>query len=411
MILYADRILAGDRTTVWEDRAVCVQDGVIRQIGSLAQLQAAYPEEPVETFPGCTLMPGMIDLHVHLACTSEPDYHNPYNGVSLRALYAAGRMRATLAAGVTTVRDCGSADGIGPALKRAAADGHIPAPRIFTCLQGICMTGGHGSDALPGGVIEADGVDEVRRAVRRNLKHGADCIKVLTSEGFRGEELSQEELNAIVREAHRFGRKAAAHAGYGRSLDMCIEAGFDSIEHGTHLTVEQARRMREKGITWVPTVLVFHYVRENAEEQQETEQAILHRLQEKAPSPPRFLQEKPEVDAYLSSCLEAYRQNFRSLYDTGVRVATGTDTDCTDFGGASPVALECTYMVRCGLKPLEAIECATKNAADHLGLGDRLGQVREGYLADLLLVKGDPAWEITALWDVAAVYQAGRRVV
>ena len=397
MIICADRIAAGDRSTVWENMAVCIQNGTIVRIGTLDELTAAYPTEAVAAYPGCTLMPGMIDLHVHLACVQDPSYYDKYNTVSLCALYAAGHMRKTLAAGVTTIRDACSAHGIGTALQKAAADGYILAPRIFACLQGICMTGGHGSDSLSDAVIEADGVDEVRKAVRLNYKRGANCIKVLTSEGYRGQEMNQEELNAAAAEAHRFGMKAAAHAGYGDSIEMCIQAGFDSIEHGSHLTLEQVQRMAEKGITWVPTVLVFNHVYENAVKDERN-------LGD--------LQGKPSVVTYLRSCVDSYQANLRAFYDTGVRVATGTDTDCTTtYRGASPVAVECAYLVKCGLTPLEAIECATKNGADYLGMGDCLGQVREGYIADVILVEGDPTADIEALARVKAVYQAGKQVI
>lgn len=394
MILSADRILTGDRHTVIADGAVCLRDGVIRMAGPRDAVRAAFPEEAETRCPGKTLMPGMIDLHVHLACIFDPAYQNADDGVSLRALYAAGKMADTLAAGVTTIRDASSADGIGTALKRAAADGYIRAPRIFACLQGICMTGGHGAvGGIAKAVIEADGVEEIRKAVRLNLKRGADCIKVLTSEGYRGQELNQEELNAAVAEAHRFGVKIAAHAGYGESIAMCLRAGFDSIEHGTHLTAEQAVYMRDHDITWVPTVLVFNYVYGQLLKSRDGTAPDLRRQ-----------------EAYLADCAEAYRENVRTLYDTGVRVATGTDTDCTDYRGASPVAEECAWLVRCGLTPLEAVECATKNGADYLGLGDRLGQIREGYTADLILVSGNPAEDIGALRSVAAVYQAGQKV-
>jgi imidazolonepropionase-like amidohydrolase len=392
MILCADRILTGDRTAVIEDGAVRVADGLIKMADRREKVLAAYPDEEVLVYPGATLMPGMIDLHVHLALPPDPAYRNPRNGVSLRALYAAGRMADTLAAGVTTIRDAASADGIGAALKRAAADGFIKAPRIFACLQGICMTGGHGADALTGGVIEADGVDEIRKAVRQNLKNGADCIKVLTSEGYRGQELNQEELDAAVEEAHRFGAKIAAHAGYGDSIGMCIRAGFDSIEHGTHLTEAQAVTMRERNITWVPTILVFNYV--------------YGEIRKRSAA----LREMMKQEPYLADAVQAYRENVRTLYDTGVRICTGTDTDCTDYKGASPVAVECAYMIKCGLTPLEAIECATKTGADYLGLGDTLGQIREGYIADLILVTGNPAEDIDALTKVTAVYQAGKKV-
>lgn len=395
MIICADRILAGDRSTVIENGAVCVRDGSVRMADKAEGVLAAFPGEPVDRYPGKTLMPGMIDLHVHLACAAEPAYMAGDDAVSLRALYAAGRMADTLAAGVTTVRDACSADGIGTALKRAAADGYIKAPRIFACLQGICMTGGHGSTGtIAGSVIEADGANEIRKAVRLNLKRGADCIKVLTSEGYRGQELSQEELDAAVEEAHRFGVKIAAHAGYGDAIEMCLRAGFDSIEHGTHLTAEQAAYMRDHDMTWVPTVLVFNYVYEQIRSGRAAMDESMRKKQE----------------TYLADCVETYAKNVRALYDTGVRVATGTDTDCAGYKGASPVAEECAWLVRCGLTPLEAVECATKNGADYLGLGGSLGQVREGYMADLILVGGNPAEEIGALKNVAAVYQSGKKI-
>lgn len=396
MIIQADRIIVGNRTTVLEGMAACIQNGKIAAIGKPEELKAAYPGEEVKCYPGCSLMPGMIDMHVHISyCMEHMDYYNKDNREALSTLYAADRMRKTLEVGVTTVRDASSAYGIGTALKRAAADGYLKAPRIFACLQGICMTGGHGADALPGACIEADGVEECRKAVRLNLKRGADCIKALSSEGYRGAELNLEELTAIAQETHRFGKKAALHAGYGESLENGILAGFDSIEHGTNLTVEQARTMAEKGITWVPTVLVFNYAYQEGKKQLEN---LL------------MLADKPAVLQYLEEATEAYVKNLRTLYDTGVRVCTGTDTDCTTFKGASPVALECEYLVKCGLTPLEAVECATKNGADYLDMGNCLGQVKEGYIADVIVVEGDPSKDITALKNVRGVYQAGEQV-
>jgi imidazolonepropionase-like amidohydrolase len=226
--------------------------------------------------------------------------------------------------------------------------------------------------------------------VRINLKNGADCIKVLTSEGYRGEELDQDELNAAVKETHRFGKKIAAHAGYGASIQMCIDAGFDSIEHGTHLTAAQAAQMRDNGQTWVPTVLVFNYVYQLMNS---GSKGLGDSIQ--------------KAGGYLGDCVEIYAKNVRELYDTGVRVATGTDTDCTPYKGASPVAVECAYLVKCGLTPREAVECATKNGADYLGLGDRLGLIKKDYIADIILVEGNPLEDIGALGRVSATYQAG----
>ncbi|MBF4692335.1 amidohydrolase family protein [Fusibacter ferrireducens] len=393
MIISADRLIVGDRKTVIEDGAVYIVDGVIEMVGKRCDVEKKYPDEPIEHFPGSSIMPGMIDLHVHLGWAQDPSYIGKYNSASLCTLYAAGKMSETLKEGVTTIRDVSSSYGLGTALKKASADGHIRAPRIFTSLQGICMTGGHGADPNSESVLEVDGVDAIRKAIRVNLKNGADCIKVLTSEGYRGQELSQEELNAAAEESHRFGLKIAAHAGYGDSIQMCIDAGFDSIEHGTHLTKEQAIQMKEQNITWVPTVLVFNYLYNQLIEKPEAVTDEMLKGQVK----------------YLKESVEIYQKNLKQLYDTGLRIATGTDTDCIQFEGASPVSLECAYLVKCGLKPLEAIECATKNGADYLGIKN-LGQIKESYIADIIVVDGNPLEHIEALTRVSAVYQDGKRV-
>jgi imidazolonepropionase-like amidohydrolase len=303
-------------------------------------------------------------------------------------------MRKTLLSGVTTVRDCGSPDGLAIAIQKISSEGIIKAPRIIPSLSAIAITGGHGVAEGIDTVIEADGVEEVRKAVRKNLKNGAECIKLMDSEGYRGQEFNQDELNAAVDEAHRFGVKVAVHAGYGESMGMCIKAGVDSIEHGTHLSVEQAIEMKDKNITWVPTVYVFNY----------TYQAL---LAAKGSVLAEFFMKHKK---YLEDSITTYKENLKQLYDTGVRICTGTDTDCTSFKGASPVAGECEYLVEYGLKPIEAIECATKNGADYLGLGDSHGQIKEGYTADIILVKGNPAEDISVLNDVVAVYQSGEKV-
>ena len=232
----------------------------------------------------------------------------------------------------------------------------------------------------------------MRRAVRRNLKEGADCIKLLTSEGYCGEEMNQEEISAAVEEAHRFGARVAAHAGYGPSIQMCIDAGCDTIEHGTHLTREQCLQMKANGQTWVPTIYVFAYSREQLNGGGYVDDAVRGNIE------------------YLRQACACYEKNFKALYDTGVRVACGTDTDCCDHPQAAPVAAECAWMVRLGLTPLQAIQCATQNGAEALGLGGRLGLLQEGYVADIIAVPGRPFQDISALEHVEAVYQSGRKV-
>ncbi len=394
MILQADYLVTGDGRTVLKDGAVRLDGGLITMVGPAESVRAARPGDRVQTFPGATLMPGMIDLHNHIAYfDGQPNREDFLRSPALRALFAARRMADTLRAGVTTIRDVSSADYIGVALTKAARAGYLDTPHIFTCGRGLCITGGHGSTLPADACVEVDGVEEVRKAVRANLKAGANCIKLLTSEGYRGEEMRQEEISAAVEEAHRFGVRVAAHAGYGPSIQMCIDAGCDTIEHGTHLTAAQCRQMRENGQTWVPTIYVFEYSLQQVESSGHIDDIMRNNV------------------AYLRDSCETYEKNFKTLYDTGVRVACGTDTDCCDYPEAAPVATECQWMVRLGLTPLEAIACATRNGAEALGIGGRTGLLQAGYEADVIAVRGRPFEDISALSQVEAVYLSGRQVV
>lgn len=383
----ADRVITGDGKTVIEQGAVVLDGKRILAVGRADELRQQYHEKEIH-LPGCTLLPGLIDMHTHIGYYyGEKNADRLAQDRMLRAYYIGKRMEDTLRAGVTTIRDMSSADNIGTVLKEAALEGYIKAPRILTSLRGLCITGGHGY-GMTGAVEEVDGEEEIRKAVRRNIRDGADCIKLLDSEAYRGEEFSQEELDAAVEEAHRFGRKVAAHAGYGPSMEMCIQAGCDSIEHGTHLSVEQCERMWLNGQVWVPTIYVFHYaydlVKNNLADGDLSGNA-----------------------AYLKDTVETYRDRFKKLYDTGVLVATGTDTDACSHPQASPVARECGYMVQYGISPMEAIACATSNGAKALGMEDSLGLLCGGYLADMIAVKGNPGEDIRALEEVQAVWQEG----
>lgn len=390
MILCADKVITGDGKTVIDRGGVLVRGKKIEVVKEADSLKQEYPGEEVKVYDGCTLLPGLIDLHVHIGYYYGEEASGEYEkNLMLRAYYAGKRMEDTLRSGVTTVRDLSSADGIANTLKRAAQMGLVRSPRIFTSLKGLCMTGGHGAE-MTGAVIEVDGTLEAKKAVRENLKNGADCLKLLTSEGYRGEEFSQEELDAIVTEAHRFGKTVAAHAGYGRSIPMCIKAGCDTIEHGTHLTVPQAEEMKKNHQTWVPTMYAFHYVND---------------LIGEGLCGDELFQENQE---YIRNAVDAYKKHFKELYDTGVRVAAGTDTDALNHPEASPVARECEYMVRYGLSPVQAVGCATGNAGEVLSA--EIGRLKEGYMADLLVVKGDVSKDISALLSPQAVYQEGTRI-
>ena len=203
---------------------------------------------------GCTLMPGLIDLHVHVGFGVHTLGHHP----ATVALRAARNVRITLLAGITTLRDVGTLDGIAIALRDAVERGDVPGSRIVPCGKIICMTGGHGSEspAPPGMAREADGADDCRRAVREQIKDGADAIKVTTNGPLNVVEFTQAELDAIVDEAHRCGRRVACHASILASSEMAVRAGVDTMEHGCDLDEETARAMAERGIWLVPTLLL-----------------------------------------------------------------------------------------------------------------------------------------------------------
>lgn len=380
MILSADRLIFGDSKQNPEQKALLVQDGLIKEIGDFEALCAKYPGEPVERYPGCTIMPGMIDMHIHMAVDGAEDAEQ-YSDY-MWALSGANMMQKTIEAGVTTVRDVSSRDNLSLSLRRAGERGYVNVPRIITCNLGICMTGGHGA-SLGSIVRECDGEWEIRKGIRAQFKKGADWIKVLTSEGYRGEEYKQEELDAAVDECHRMGRLVAAHAGYVPSTSMCVKAGFDTIEHGTYLTVDEAKLMKQQGQTWVPTIIAFSYIADHL-----------------------ATSARYSKNVYIPKAAQVYKENFKKLYDTGVNTACGTDQM---LKGASvcPVWGECDYMVKYGISELQAIECATKNGAIALKMDDRLGQIKEGFIADLIVVSGDPSADIACLKQVSATYIGG----
>lgn len=396
MIIRTEQIITGDGSTVLRGEAVCIdENGSIVGIGSLEALRARWPDAPVRDYPGATLLPGLIDMHVHTGYWwSKPDSaeYNDY----LVAYMALDNARRALQSGVTTIRDVSSPAHLCVTMTKAAQKGFIDIPRIVNSGVGLCMTGGHGWP-LKGGIREVDGPWALRTAVREQIRDGAQWIKLLTSHRTDTPEFTQEELDAAVDEAHRVGVKIAVHAGTQPAIGMCIDAGFDTIEHGTYMTVAQARRMREKNLVWVPTIIAYT--------------AIYEYLSARAGGPTGNVVADGAMKDYdyYKRAAEAYRDHFAELIATGVRTVTGTDM-VIDGAPATPVAREVKYMVDYGMEPLSAIRAATANGAEALGMADRIGQVKEGLAADLLVVRGDPLADIAALSDVAEVYAGGKPV-
>ena len=328
---------------------------------------------------GRTLMPGLIDCHVHLTFLGNPDEaaQAASTPAPVFAWNAAENARRALEAGVTAVRDLGARDLVSILLRDAVAAGRLPGPRIRAAGSAICMTGGHGWWIGR----EADGADEVRRAVREQLRAGADCIKLIATGGVmtprvdpRSPQLTEEELRAGVEEAHKAFVKVGSHAQATAGIKNAVRAGVDSIEHGIYLDDEVIEEMRARGTFLVPTLVA-------------PENISRYGL---AAGIPAYMVEKSD------RIREAHRESFRKAARAGVRIAMGTDAG-TPFNRHGANAEEVALMVECGLSPQDALVAATRNAAELLDILAETGTVEPGKAADLLIVDGDLLGDVRVL--------------
>lgn len=395
-LLIADRLIIGDGSQVLNHAAIAInKHGKVIKVDTEAKLIQQFPQAEVSRYNGCTILPGLIDLHVHVAYPWKKQDYTKYND-ELIALMASAHLREALSLGVTTVRDVAAPHGLGHTLKKAAEENFILSPRFYGVNQAICMTGGHGW-ALEGTIQEANGPWEVRAAVREQVKAGADWIKVMTSHRTSTPEFTQEELDAIVDESHRLGRKCCVHASLQPAIPMAIQAGFDTIEHGTFLTVEQAEQMAEKGITWVPTLVTFFRIAN-----------YYSKLIEQNDAPLKNENVSNEAKFFIES-EKTYRKNFKKLMKTGVRIATGTDVVFDNYP-ITPVYEEIALMVELGMQPLDAIKSATQTAAEALGVGNQIGLLAPDYAADVLIIEGNPLTKMSQLRQVREVFLEGKSV-
>ena len=343
-----------------------------------------------------TAMPGLIDCHDHIAHFGLDLARRFQLAPSLAVLQVGRWMEDTLRAGVTTLRDAAGAD-LG--VKMAVERGIVAGPRLLISLVIISQTGGHGDLTQPSGFstefprlpgipeATADGVEGVRRKVREVLRLGADWIKIATNGGggsprggYATRQFCLDEVRTIVDEAHGNGVRVMAHAHGGESLDMCLAAGVDTIEHGSLASDRQLEEMARRGIWMVPTLSVTR--------------RMVERIRRDPTSVPAY------TAARVPAMLEKKRAGFRRALELGVPIAMGTDAGALGHGQN---ARELVYMVEAGMTPMQSIVASTRDAARLLAMDDRVGTLEVGRRADLVLVEGDPLADISVVADPARI--------
>jgi imidazolonepropionase-like amidohydrolase len=393
---------------VLERRSVLIDGTRIQKIGpanELVSVENQLPKESVLDIGGRLLMPGLIDSHVHLCTVRDPFetdivLENLRASETLKVLYGAKNAKQTLEAGFTTVRDVGQGDNL--ALRDAIERGAILGPRIVAC-GWLGPTGGHQERMssewvhnIPMRKIEAgvDGPWAIRSRVRELIRKGVDCIKTYTGgEGYYKHpwypywadqrNYTDEELIALVDEAHAAGRKVITHAFIGNAgVKSAIRTGIDSIEHGVFLEAEDIDKMKQKGIFYTPTL------------------AVGIKLFEKA-SAKGMARMWAVEEGYEKKYPEAHRASFREALKKGVKIVAGTDSFRILNHGENAFELEC--MVSAGMSEMQALVSATKVASEAVGLENLIGSVEERKLADLLVVDPSPLADISVLADRANI--------
>jgi imidazolonepropionase-like amidohydrolase len=396
--VHAGKVLDVRTGKILADQAIVIEGGKIVSVSAMPQTNRSAGDHFID-LPNATVLPGLTDAHTHL--TGNPQDVGPQGlGISIprAALSGAHNARLTLEAGFTTVRNVGAEGYSDVALRDAINAGDVPGPRMLVSGPALGITGGHcDENFLPfeyhvtaEGV--ADGVEAVQHKVREVIKYGADLIKICATGGVlshgdnpQASQYTLEEMKAIVADAHRLGRKVAAHAHGAQGILWASEAGVDSIEHGSYIDDAAIAEMKKNGTYLVPTLYLADWFLENAER----------------------LHVPAEMIAKGRTVMAAARKNEARAFASGVKVAFGTDAAVYPHGLN---AHEFAVMVKLGLTPLQSIQAATINAADLLGWSDKIGAVEPGKWADLIAVDGDPLQDVTALEHVKFVMKGGEVV-
>jgi len=399
-VVHAGWLFDANSARLLERQSVIIEDGrVTRTVSGFVQPEA---DDQLIDLSEATVMPGWIDMHVHIDGELAPDTYarrfreEPADAALLGSLYA----RRTLAAGFTTVRDLGTSNGVAQSLRDAIAKGVVEGPRIFTAGKSLATTGGHADPTngvradLRGDPGPAEGVvnspADAWKAVRQRYKDGADLIKITATGGVLSQaknganpQFTLEEIAAIVAAAQDYGYRVAAHAHGAEGMKRAVEAGVNSIEHGTYMTEEIMKLMKKKGTWYVPTISAGKFVAQKAKTAGYFSELVR----------PKAIAIGPQI-----------QDTFAKAYDLGVKIAFGTDTGVAAHGDNWQ---EFGFMVEAGMPMLKAVQSATKNAAQLLDQWDVLGSLEAGKHADIVAVPGKLTDDVALFGQVFFVMRSG----
>ena len=392
----AGQLIDGQGGAPLRDAIVLIQGERITAVG--ANLAVPSGAEVIDLRQS-TVLPGLIDAHTHITGGDPGEYYekifrrSPIDDAIEAHVFA----KRTLEAGFTTIRDVGAGEYVDVALRKSIDAGTVVGPRMQVATLAIGATGGHADLTGFSPYIEfkqfsstADGVDEIRKAVRLRVKNGADLLKVIATAGVLTEEgsagapqYSQQELDALVSEASMWEKKVAAHAHGAEGIKRAVRAGVASIEHGSLIDDEGIRLMKQRGTYLVADIYNDDYIL--------AEYARLN-------YPAKIIEKERSIG-------RLQRENFQRAVKAGVKVAFGTDAGVYPHGWN---ARQFAHMVKWGLTPMQAIQAATVNAADLLGWSDKVGRLAPGLYADLIAIDADPLQDVTALEHVRFVMKGGK---
>jgi len=398
-IIHCGQLIDPQKMEVQKEMSIIIEGNKISDVQK--GYTAAGANDKVINLENKTVMPGLIDCHVHME--SEHSKHSFEDGMKLnagdKAFNSLAYAEVTLMTGFTTVRDVGGS-GVDISLRNAINKGLVKGPRIFTSGKSLSSTGGHGDptnglrdDLMNDASLNTEvvnGVDECIKMVRTRYKQGADLIKMLATGGVlslekdgAGAQFSEEEMRAIVNTAKDYGMKVAAHAHGAEGIKRAVRAGVASIEHGTYMDAEAMDLMKQHGTYYVPTIIAGKSVADSAKI-------------------PGFF---PEVIAGKARAVGPTIQGtFAKAYKAGVKIAFGTDAGVYAHGKNW---MEFIYMNEVGMPALETIRAATVNAADLIGASSTIGSIEKGKLADVVAVDGDPTKDIKVMGKVKFVMKDG----